>query len=56
MYLEGNNLTEETNGTNTSVIAVPNWDYYQSSSSADLNLLAQGVNDIWNYANPEEFD
>lgn len=56
MYLAGYNLSEETDGANTSVIAVPEWEYYQSSSSADLNMLAQGAYDIWNYANPEEFD
>ena len=56
MYLAGYNLSEETNGTNTSVIPVPEWDYYHSSSSADLNMLAQGVYDIWNYANDQEFD
>jgi hypothetical protein len=56
MYLAGYNLSEETDGANTSVIAVPEWEYYQSSSSADLNMLAQGVDDIWNYANPQEFD
>jgi|LakMenEpi03Aug12_release.lakeMendotaPanAssembly.Ray.scaffolds.fasta_scaffold685702_1 hypothetical protein len=56
MYLSGYNLSEETDGANTSVIAVPEWDYYQSSSSADLNMLAQGAYDIWNYANPQEFD
>jgi len=56
MYLAGYNLSEETDGANTSVIAVPEWEYYQSSSSADLNMLAQGVDDIWNYANPQMFD
>lgn len=56
MYLEGYNMSEETNGTNTSVIPVPEWDYYHSSSSADLNMLAQSVYDIWNYANDEMFD
>jgi hypothetical protein len=49
-------MSEETNGENTSVIEVPVWEYYQSSSSTDLNMLAQSANDIWNYANPEEFD
>jgi hypothetical protein len=38
------------------VIPVPEWDYYHSSSSADLNMLAQSVYDIWNYANDQEFD
>jgi hypothetical protein len=56
MYLEGYNMSEETNGTNTSVIPVPDWEYYHSSSTADLNMLATGVYDIWNYANEEMFD
>lgn len=56
MYLEGYNMSEETNGTNTSVIPVPEWEYYHSSSTADLNMLATGAYDIWNYANDEMFD
>ena len=56
MYLKGYNMSEETNGTNTSVIPVPDWEYYHSSSTADLNMLATGVSDIWNYANDEMFD
>jgi hypothetical protein len=56
MYLEGYNMSEETNGTNTSVIPVPEWEYYHSSSTADLNMLATSAYDIWNYANDEMFD
>jgi len=56
MYLAGYNLSEDTNGTNTSVIPVPEWYYDHSSSSADLNMLAQGTSDIYNYANYQDFD